>query len=144
MTTAPCLMCALEDAHEDSVVFRDPLWAAEIAPGYDVPGWFVLRARRHAELLTGLDDAELAAFGVRARNLTAAVTAATGAPATYLMAFGENHRHFHVLISARGEDVPPELRGGNILKLRESRLDPAASLALLPAVRDAYRQLIPA
>jgi hypothetical protein len=28
--------------------------AAEVAPGYEVPGWFFLRARRHAAKLTGL------------------------------------------------------------------------------------------
>ena len=47
-------------------MFRDDLWAAEIVPGYDVPGLFILRARRHAERLTGLDDGELAAFARRA------------------------------------------------------------------------------
>jgi len=67
-----------------AVVFRDELWAAEVAPGYEVPGWLFLRVRRHAERLTGLDDAELsAALGHRARDLVAAVTDATAAPATY-------------------------------------------------------------
>ena len=66
-----------------AVVFRDELWAAEVAPGYEVPGWFFLRVRRHAERLTGLDDAELSALGHRARDLVAAVTDATAAPATY-------------------------------------------------------------
>ncbi|MBW8487226.1 hypothetical protein [Actinomadura parmotrematis] len=143
MTDTACLMCALDDAHADTRVFRDDLWAAEVVPGYDVPGWFVLRARRHAERITGLDGDELATFAGRARDLIAAVTEATGAPATYLMMFGENHAHFHVLIAARGEDVPPDLRGGAILGLRATHLDPAASLALLPAVRAAYEQVAP-
>lgn len=72
-------------------MFRDDLWAAEIVPGYDVPGWFILRARRHAERLTGLDDGELAAFARRARDLIASVTEVTCAPATYLLVFGENY-----------------------------------------------------
>ncbi|WP_218005717.1 hypothetical protein [Actinomadura hibisca] len=138
-----CLMCGLEDAGEAARVFRDPLWAAEIVPGYDVPGWFVLRARRHAERLTGLNDAELATFASRARDLTAAVTEATGAPATYLLSFGENHAHFHALIVARGADVPPDRRGGDILKLRETHADPGAAARLLPAVRRAYERCAP-
>ena len=40
-----CLLCTMETADETSVVFRDPLWAAEVVPGYDVPGWFILRVR---------------------------------------------------------------------------------------------------
>ncbi|MFI0938486.1 hypothetical protein [Streptomyces sp. NPDC021020] len=136
-----CLLCAMEEAEASARVFRDSLWAAEIAPGYEVPGWFFLRARRHAELITGLDDAELAAFGRRARDLVAAVTEATGAPATYLLVFGENYRHFHALVAARGADVPVERRAGDLLKLRAERLDPAAAAGLLPAVRTAYERL---
>lgn len=140
--TAECLMCRLEDdGSQDAVVFSDPLWAAQIVPGYDVPGWFILRARRHAELITGLDEAELATFGVRARNLVAAVGQATGAPATYLLTFGENYKHFHALIAARGADVPPERRNGDILKLRTERADAGAAALLLPAVRGAYERL---
>ena len=80
--TGGCLPCEMERAAPDAVVFRDDLWAAEVAPGYEVPGWFFLRVRRHAELLTGLNDAELSALGHRARDLVAAVTEATGAPSS--------------------------------------------------------------
>jgi diadenosine tetraphosphate (Ap4A) HIT family hydrolase len=137
---ADCLLCTMERAEERSVVFRDPLWAAEIVPGYDVPGWFILRARRHADRITGLDPAELSSFTWRARDLVAAVTEVTGAPATYLMVFGENYRHFHALIAARSHDIPPELRAGNILKLRADHADLEAAVKLLPDVRAAYQR----
>jgi diadenosine tetraphosphate (Ap4A) HIT family hydrolase len=135
---AGCLLCAMEQADEQVVVFRDPLWAAEIVPGYEVPGWFILRARRHAERITGLDPDELSTLGFRARDLVAAVTEVTGAPATYLMVFGENYPHFHVLVAARGEDIPPELRTGNILQLRAGHANPEAARKLVPTVRAAY------
>ena len=138
-TTHPdCLMCVQEESGQDSAVFRDTLWAGEIVPGMEVPGWFVLRARRHAERITGLDDAELGTLGRRVRDLTAAVTEVTGAPATYLMVFGENHKHFHALIAARGDDVPADRRSGNILKLVAERADSVAAAELVPAVREAY------
>jgi diadenosine tetraphosphate (Ap4A) HIT family hydrolase len=135
-----CLLCGMEDAGGDRVVFRDERWAAEIIPGYDVPGWVVLRVRRHAERLGGLDEQELATFGARARDISAAVGEATGAATTYLMVFGENHRHFHALIAARGDDVPADRRSGDILKLRLERADPAAAVALVPTMRDAYNR----
>ena len=47
--TDGCLLCEMEQAAPSAVVFRDELWAAEVAPGYEVPGWFFLRVRRHAE-----------------------------------------------------------------------------------------------
>ncbi|MFJ7125628.1 hypothetical protein [Streptomyces sp. NPDC098101] len=138
---ADCFMCGLERNEDANVVFRDPLWSGEMVPGYDVPGWFVLRVRRHAERITGLDEDELASFGRRARDLVAAITEATGAPATYLMAFGENHPHFHALVTARGEDVPAGRRSGDILRLRAERTDPEAAARLVPAVRRAYALL---
>ena len=88
-----------------------------MAPGYEVPGWFFLRARRHAEKLTGLDEAETATFGRRAHDLVSAVERVTGAPAVYLLSFGENYRHFHALVAARGDQVPPEARGWALLQL---------------------------
>ncbi|HEY0813154.1 MAG TPA: hypothetical protein VGE11_07715 [Pseudonocardia sp.] len=136
-----CLICATEDAPEDAVVFRDDLWAAEIVPGYEVPGWVILRARRHAELLTGLDTPELTTLGLRARDLTAAMTEVTGAPTTYMLGFGENYRHFHLLFIARGQDIPVDRRGGEILKLRTEQVDRAAALGLVPALRSAYARV---
>jgi diadenosine tetraphosphate (Ap4A) HIT family hydrolase len=141
VTASGCLLCEMEQAAPDAVVFRDQLWAAEIAPGYEVPGWFFLRVRRHAELLTGLDDAELSALGPRARDLVAAVTEATGAPATYLLHFGENYRHFHALVAARGADIPAERRGANILGLLPGHVDAPAAVALAAAVRAAYQRV---
>ncbi|MBA3907617.1 MAG: hypothetical protein H0X35_13175 [Pseudonocardiales bacterium] len=133
-------MCTMETADDDVVLFRDDLWAAEMVPGYDVPGWIILRVRRHAERITGLNEAELAGFAQRTRDVVAAVTEVTGAETTYLMVFGENYPHFHALITPRGEDVPPERRAGNILQLRSGHIDPRAASALIPRLRAAYRR----
>ncbi len=133
-----CLLCATEDADAASVVFRDPLWAAEVVPGYDVPGWVILRVRRHAERITGLSDEELDAFSYRLRDLVAAVSAVMDAPATYMLVFGENYPHFHVLVTPRGPDVPVDRRAGDILKLRGQTAHPTAARRMVPALRDAY------
>ncbi len=136
-----CLLCAMEEADERSVVFRDNLWAGEVVPGYEVPGWFVLRARRHAERITGLDDDELASLAFRTRDLVAAVSEVMNAPATYLLVFGENYPHFHALVAARNYAVAVDRRGGDIMKLRLEQADPAAAIALIPAVRATYQRL---
>ena len=133
-----CLLCTLDEADEDVAVFRDELWAAGIVPGYEVPGWYILRVRRHAERITGLDNDELSTFSYRARDLVAAVTEVTGAEATYLLVFGENYPHFHALITPRAAHVPAGRRAGDILKLRLEHSDPAGARQLLPAVRAAY------
>jgi len=137
-SSAHCAICSLEEADEGSRVFADELFAAESVPGYDVPGWYFLRVRRHADLITGLTPDELATFGQRARDLVAAIKAATAAPAVYLMTFGENYTHFHALVCARDDDVPPEQRGGSIVRRLPEACDREASLALVPTVRRAY------
>ncbi len=135
---AACAICATEGGPSEAVIFRDEHWAAEVVAGYEVPGWVILRARRHAERITALSDEELVSFGFRARDLVAAVSTVMDAPATYLMVFGENYPHFHVLIAPRGADVPVERRGGDILRLRGELADPDAAFALVPAMRAAY------
>ncbi len=139
-----CAVCAMERVDEASVVFRDELWAAEIMPGAEVPGWIVLRARRHAERITGLDDAESDSFGRRVRDLACALTDVTGAPTSYLLVFCENHTHFHALVTARGVDVPEDRRRGDIMKLLATEVDPARAVSLIPAVRHAYRNRLSA
>jgi diadenosine tetraphosphate (Ap4A) HIT family hydrolase len=136
-----CLLCMMESAEDEAVVFRDDLWAAEVVPGYEVPGWIILRARRHAERITGLTAAELAGFARRIRDVIAAVTDVTGARATYLMVFGEAYPHFHALVTPRGDDVPADRRSGSILQLRADHRDLQAAAAMVPAIRAAYGRI---
>lgn len=136
-----CLPCQMEHANQRLVVFRDDLWACEVVPGFDVPGWFVLRVRRHALRIGGLTEAELATYGRRTRDIVGAVTEVTGAPVAYLLTFGEANPHFHTLIAARGEDVPTERRLAAILHQREDKRDPDAARTLAPAVATAYARL---
>jgi len=142
MPEPECLICSMEETSPSARVFLDDLWAAEVAPGYEVPGWFFLRARRHAEKLTGLDDAEVATLGRHAQDLVNAVEQITGAPAVYLLSFGENYRHFHALVAARGEEIPPARRGGALLGLLAEGRDPVSARSLVPAVRAAYEQIV--
>lgn len=141
-TTDSCLICDMETTESGSVIFRDDLWAAEIGPGMEIPGWFVLRTRRHAELITGLDDAEVDALGGRLRALVAAVAEGTRAPAVYQLVFGEDYRHFHALVTARGEHISPDRRRGDILKLRDDgHRDLATCQAIAAKVRAAYTRI---
>src|ERR1700761_8860274 len=135
---AQCLICHLDQAPDEAVVFRDEDWACEVAPGFEVPGWYFLRLRRHALGWAGLEGPELTAFGPVVQDLMGALDQAFGAPACYLMTFGEAYPHFHAVITVRTEDVPPESRSGNILALLASRDDRAAAVARVPAGRAAF------
>lgn len=132
-----CLICHLDDAADEAVVFRGQDWACEVAPGFEVPGWYFLRLRRHALGWGELAPHELAAFGPVVRELMDALEAAFDAPAHYLMTFGEAYPHFHGVVTVRPDDVAPQFRSGNILGLRATRVDRAAALAHVPAVRAA-------
>lgn len=64
------------------------------------------------------------------------------APAVYLLSFGENYRHFHALIAARGEQVPAEVRGGALLQLLAQGRDVPAAQALAGDVRLVYEEIV--
>ncbi|GLI26939.1 hypothetical protein ARHIZOSPH14_11810 [Agromyces rhizosphaerae] len=132
-----CLPCELEHADASAIVYRDERWACEVAEGYDVPGWFVLRLRRHAEGWGGLSATDAAEFGVVSQRIATAVQEATGAPNVYFLSFGENHRHFHFLVIARPADLDPTLTGAAILAMRSDHRDPTRARSIAAAVGDA-------
>jgi diadenosine tetraphosphate (Ap4A) HIT family hydrolase len=132
-----CLPCDLEAAEPPAVVYRDETWSCEIAGGYEVPGWFMLRLRRHAEGWSGPTSRELADFGPISQRVAAAIESATGATGVYFMSFGENYPHFHFLVIARDAQLPPEYRGAAVLGLRAEGRDLDAALAVGARVRDA-------
>lgn len=132
-----CLPCDLEAASDGAVVYRDDEWGCEVADGYDVPGWYILRARRHAEGWGALTAAEAAGFGVVSQRVAQAIQAATGAPTVYFLSFGENYPHLHFLVIARPADLPDELRGAAILAQRARLRDRAAALTVAADVRGA-------
>lgn len=136
-----CKPCELEQLDASSVVFRDDLWACEVVPGFEVPGWFSLRLRRHAEYIDSLTEEELASFGRRTRDVVAAVSEVTGAPRTYVLSFNEHNPHFHALVAARSEHIPPEYRMGNLLSWATDHADRDAALALVPDITTAYQRL---
>jgi diadenosine tetraphosphate (Ap4A) HIT family hydrolase len=131
-----CLPCDLEAAESSAVIYRDEDWSCEVADGYEVPGWFILRLRRHAEGWAGPTAKELAGFGPVSQQLATAIQSATGATGVYFMSFGENYPHFHFLVIARDAELPPESRGAAILGLRTTGRDLDAALAIGAQVRD--------
>ena len=133
-----CLPCDLEDAKAEEIIFRVSAWSCEVADGYDVPGWYLLRLRRHAEGWSGPTIEELATFGAVSQRLAGAIQAATGSPSVYFMSFGENYPHFHFLVVARAADLPPESRGAAVLALRADHRDMAESLRIGDLVRSAF------
>ena len=132
-----CLPCDLEEADAAAVVFRDDTWSCEVADGYDVPGWFILRLRRHAEGWSGPTADELAGLGPVSQRIAAAVQSAMDADGIYFMSFGENYPHFHFLITVRPRQLDPENRGAGILATREGSLNMAESLEVAADVRAA-------
>lgn len=130
-----CLPCTLENADADAVVYRDDTWSCEVVEGYDVPGWYFLRLRRHAEGWASLSPEEAAGFGVVSQRIAEAIQTTTSAPTVYFMSFGENYPHFHFLVIARPDGLPAESRGAAILATRAENLDRVAALAVAAAVR---------
>ena len=132
-----CAPCALEAASAESIVFRDDTWAIEIPTGYEAPGWYFLRLRRHAEGWSGLTPDEAAGFGAISQRIEGAIREATGTSKVYFMTFGENHPHFHFLVIAKPLDLDPQFRGAAIVSHFAALKDPTTALAVAATVRNA-------
>lgn len=130
-----CLPCTLENVDPAAVVYRDDTWACEVVDGYEVPGWYFVRLRRHSEGWDGLTPDEAAGFGTVSQRVVQAIQKVTGAPTVYFMSFGENYPHFHFLVIARPEGLPAESRGAAILATRAENLDRDAALQVAADVR---------
>ncbi len=58
--------CTFSDINQvnDAIVFSGELGAAEVVPGFGIPGWIRFRVRRHAKRLTSLDAGDLETSGL--------------------------------------------------------------------------------
>lgn len=138
-----CLPCELEAAAPETIVLRDDTWSCEIPTGLEAPGWYFLRLRRHAEGWGELTVDEAASFGAISQRLDSAIRTAMGVTKVYSMSFGENHPHFHYLVTARPVDLEPSWRGAAIVSHLGEFRDVEASLDVASQVRAAAALLLP-
>jgi diadenosine tetraphosphate (Ap4A) HIT family hydrolase len=134
-----CALCAdLEVLPAGAVVIDEPEWVVFVHPSYRRDGCLWVQAREHVEGLWSLTDAQAASFAEVARSSAAALRSAAAAPRVYVVSFGENFPHFHALLIARGDDVPPSDRGlelvGSHLRSKDDR-DDAAAIVKAAALR---------
>jgi diadenosine tetraphosphate (Ap4A) HIT family hydrolase len=142
MTASPahapgCFVCGLTsgEALDQVPVYANERWGVFQFPGFEVPGWLMLCLRRHAEFITGLNDAEAATFAPTAAKLSTAIKAATDAERVYMFQFGEEVTHFHVLLAARGSEIPLEQRRAVYYEQASRLRNPAAADAVASRVR---------
>lgn len=132
-----CAICAMvADEPEDGWAYEDESWVAGMLAGLEIPGWIVLALRRHATETAPLSEDEAAALGTAIRRVSAAVEDVTGAERVYLQVYGEIERHWHLLISARGPEIPPEHRHVQFFVHRERYVDPDEAQRVFEALRD--------
>ena len=125
-------------------MFRNEDWACEVAPGFEVPGWYFLRLRRHALGWAALEPPELTAFWTVVQDLMGALEQAFGAPACYLMTFGEAYPHFHAVVTVPDRGHPAgvaqrEHPGPAGEPRRPRRREPGARYRLVRAALAAVR-----
>ena len=135
-STATCVLCDLVrdpiDASTDSVslVAETAHWLLTVLPAFDMPGWYVFQSRRHVIELAELGSEELSSFGPLLAEAVTAIQGAAACDKVYIQRFGEIHPHWHALLSARPESLPPTLRGPRYFLEREQVRNGQAAAAL--------------
>lgn len=135
-----CEICERETGTQEPLggwVYRDDLWSVLSMPGLEVPGWLVIELRRHAEGLMELTDDEAQSLGSLMKRVSGHIQAVAKPEKVYSMLFGERVAHVHVLLAARGEDVPADKRGPGIIGHAGSLADKERAATIAGQVRDA-------
>jgi diadenosine tetraphosphate (Ap4A) HIT family hydrolase len=119
----------LEDAH----------WRVGPHMAAQVPGWVVVYLRRHAPGLADMAGDELESMGPTLAATAAAIEKEAAAERVYMVSFGENHRHVHVVLFPRGAGVPLEHRSSALHVNQKLYADPAEAARVGARIRDALR-----
>jgi diadenosine tetraphosphate (Ap4A) HIT family hydrolase len=132
-----CVICEfVSQRSSGGRVYEDAHWVAGVLPGLELPGWIVLAVRRHTTDAAALRHDAAESLGPVIVRLSRAIRDAVGAERVYVLAYGENAPHWHVLLAGRGAHVPPEHRHAAFWIHREQYVDPAAAQAAAARIRD--------
>ena len=145
MTDQECRVCRfVESSPAGGWIHDDEHWRASVMPGLEIPGWIIVALRRHAVGATAMTPGEASSLGPVVADLTSAIQSATGAERVYLLAYGEELPHWHVLLAARGAHVPSEHRYAAFWDHRAEYVDPARAEEAAGAIRTARDAAVPA
>lgn len=114
-------------------IVRTPTWDVAHAFGTTIEGWTVLVLRRHVASVAELTDAEAAELGPLITRVSRALQETVGCVKTYVAQFAEHpeHRHVHVHLIPRAEDLADDRQGPRIfseLGVPEDRSVPEARM----------------
>jgi len=130
-----CHVCdAIQNDPPEREFLRDDLWYAGAAG--EQPGWVRFQTLRHGDDWSwGLTTDESARLGPMVRSLSAAIRAATGAERVYIVGFGDNAMHFHMLLMPCYPDTPRDWRGSNLLAHHREIANASEAARVAKAIR---------
>jgi diadenosine tetraphosphate (Ap4A) HIT family hydrolase len=127
------------------VLFEDAYWWVDHrASPVLLPGFLIVKPRRHVEHLADLTDAEGAGLGPVLRLASRALTRAVAPAKVYAASFGERVRHLHCFVLPRTPDMPAH--GLDVLNalFRERRwaCSDAEAVAVAERIRAELREAV--
>ena len=148
---ADCGICRSNAGEEESdggVVFANDLWMIHhTGAPFPLAGWFLLQPQRHVQGPARFNDAECENFGPALRHFMRTLEIVTGAPRTYMVAFGESVPHMHAHLVPRYADLADDEIAWNLADRFRAIGDgrqPGVAEAEVQRVIDAYREALQA
>jgi diadenosine tetraphosphate (Ap4A) HIT family hydrolase len=132
------------DAPPWDAIHRAEHWDVAHAFGTSLEGWLVLVVREHRSAVADLTDDEAAELGPLVRNVSRALHRVVGCAKTYVVQFAESaeHRHVHVHVVPRADDLPPEHWGPRVFDLLGVRHDQCVPESRMNEIAEALRPLL--
>jgi diadenosine tetraphosphate (Ap4A) HIT family hydrolase len=140
MAQAECEVCRfVEGTPPGGWYLENEHWLVGPHMAAQVPGWVVVYLRRHAPGLADMVAEELESMGPALAATAAAIEREVDAERVYMVSFGENHRHVHVVLFPRGSGVPPEHRSSALHVNQKLYADPQEAARAGARIREALR-----
>ena len=140
MADSDCTVCSfIAEPPSGGWYAENELWRVGPHPSSKTPGWICAFLKRHAEGLTEMSPDELTTMGPVLAEAAVALTEATDPERVYMMMFGENAPHIHIVLMPRGKDILPEHRSSSLHVNGKLYADPAAAQATGARIREAMQ-----
>lgn len=126
-----CRSCQLLVGEDASSVAADENWSVLVDSSR--PGWTWVIRRRHGGWMWDLSNTEQETLGRCLQRTSERLKNATGTESVYMIALGENSRHFHLLLIPRDAELGASIQA-SLRSVGHTRSDTRAAKALQVAI----------
>ena len=112
-----CLACDIITGKKKApggIIYENEYWMVDHSVPALIPGFLIIKPKRHCEQIAQLSEKEMASFGPIVHRTCQALSQVVNPEKVYVASFGEYVKHVHFFVIPRTSDMPAN--GSDIMK----------------------------